>query len=150
MKPKTTLSVLLSLFLLTNCNSKTNQPKETSLWNDTVTQIQTQDKIVADNGDTTVYQNPHIHPQTEDLTIYFKQNNKFKNWDKNDKKNVRIYGIVEKNGKFSVETIKGDAPQELIDEAVRLVKGIKINPAKDEYGNTVRSNWFFGVDFPPE
>ena len=87
----------------------------------------------------------------KDAIKYFRNNNKYKNWDSNDKKKVLIMGIVEKDGRLSkISKIAGEEDEKLRQEAIRLVENAIITPAKNEEGYPVRSYWSVFVEFPPK
>lgn len=152
MKTKTILIVLANILILISCNKKTKQPKEEALWNNVASQSQPKEEKDIEyslSDDTTIYQNPFYAPELKDTENYFRNNNKYKNWDRNNKKNIRLYGIVEKDGTFVIEDIKGDTIKSLVEEAIRLTKEANIIPAKNEKNEIVRSYFFIGIDFPP-
>ncbi|MDR1980884.1 MAG: hypothetical protein LBQ39_04580, partial [Tannerellaceae bacterium] len=47
--------------------------------------------------DTTVYDVPDKPAQLLDAVAYFKKNNRYNDWDKNDRKRVTLQGVVEKD-----------------------------------------------------
>ena len=84
-----------------------------------------------------------------DPTNYFRQNNKFKDWDKNNSKLVVLQGVVEKNGTISdVKILRPSNITELDDEALRLIKSAKYAPGKNSNGEDVRSKITIPVQFP--
>jgi TonB family protein len=112
-------------------------------------------------ADTTVY-NGEVDSTAELIDVnYLRNNNKFKDWDKNKKTHVTIQGVVEKNGTITNVKIlrssnglitnsgmvRSSEDKQLDDEALRLVKSAKYRPAtlKNE---DVRSLFTTVVDFP--
>jgi TonB family protein len=99
--------------------------------------------------DTTVYKMPAFSAELPDAVAYFRQNNKFKDWDKNDKKIVFIQGVVEKNGTITNVMVKrSSGVTKLDEESLRLIKSVKYSPGKDANGQDVRSIISIVVPFP--
>jgi len=100
-------------------------------------------------GDTTIYDLPTNTAELVDAITYFRQNNKFKDWDKNDSKLVVLQGVVEKDGTInSVKIMRSSNEKELDDEALRLIKSAKYSPRKNSTGEDVRSKLTIVVEFP--
>jgi TonB family protein len=102
--------------------------------------------------DTTVYDGPMLESTAElpDAAAYFIKNNKYKDWDKNDKKRVVIKGIVEKDGTITNVSIASSSKVDKLDqEALRLIKSAKYIPGRAK-GKIVRSKYTNFVFFPPE
>jgi len=100
-------------------------------------------------NDTTVYEAPSITAELPDAVEFFRQNNKFKDWDKNNSKVVVLQGIVETNGAISgVRILRPSNITELDDEALRLIQSAKYTPGKNEKGENVRSKFTIPVSFP--
>jgi TonB family protein len=69
-----------------------------------------------------------------DAVAYFRQNNRFKDWDKNDKKQIFLQGVVEKDGTVTnVRILRSSKIPKLDEEALRLVKSAKYCPGKADY-----------------
>lgn len=150
MNTKTILITIAGILFFISCNNKTKQPKEEALWNEPVTETPVTEKAIVVE-DTTIHEWPATTAHLDNAIEYFRQNNKFKDWDKNDKRTVFIRGVVEKNGKFStVIKISGDENEELRKEAIRLVKAATISPAENEKGEPIRSYWANVIEFPPK
>ena len=155
MKSKTISLAFAGLFLLANCTNKAKQPKEETLWDTPVTQTEQAEAVVSENNtvktDTTIYEWPATTAHLDNAHGYFRQNNKFKDWDKNDKRQVYVRCVVETNGKISsIVKISGDKNEKLRNEAVRLVKEATLSPAENEAGIPIRSYWTNIIDFPPK
>ena len=100
-------------------------------------------------NDTTIYEAPSPTAELPDAMTYFRQNNKFKDWDKNNSKVVILQGIVEKNGTISdVRILRPSNVKELDDEALRLIQSAKYTPGKNPQGEDVRSKFTIPVYFP--
>ncbi|MDR2497338.1 MAG: energy transducer TonB [Tannerellaceae bacterium] len=104
--------------------------------------------IFAADDDTTVYAVPDQTALLPDAIQYFRQNNRFKDWDKNDDKAVLLQGIVEKDGTITgVKIIRSSKTKKLDDEALRLIKTARYLPGAVK-GKTVRSKFSINVHFP--
>ena len=100
-------------------------------------------------SDTTIYGIPSTTAELIDAITYFRQNNKFKDWDKSNSKVVILQGVVEKEGTISGARILRPANvKELDDEALRLIKSAKYTPGKNAKGEDVRSKFTIPVYFP--
>lgn len=76
-----------------------------------------EDTIYTDISD--IYSTPYI----EDPKAYFRENNKYKDWNKKDKRKVLVSFVSEKDGSTSHVQIKKSSDIEKLDnEALRLVK----------------------------
>ncbi|GHV53726.1 hypothetical protein FACS1894181_17640 [Bacteroidia bacterium] len=86
------------------------------------------------------------------LLTWFKENNKYKNWDKNDPKRVSIGFIVEKSGETSRIRVQNSSGNEALDEeAIRLVKEIKYIPGTNLQGKPIRcGEMMIMIEFPPK
>lgn len=102
--------------------------------------------------DTTIYDGLNVNTaELQDAIEYFRQNNRFKDWDKNDKRVVILRGIVEKDGTISNVGIgKSSNVKKLDDEALRLIKSAKYTPASTGDGQIVRSKFAIVVPFPAQ
>ena len=102
------------------------------------------------NADTTIYDPSEYTADLVDRINYLRQNNKFKDWDKNNPQKVYLQGVVEIDGSFNnVRIILSSNIKELDDEALRLIKSAKYTPGKDKMGKDVRSIYSIEVYFPP-
>lgn len=160
MKTKTILFALASLIFLTNCANKTKQPKEESLWDETIHQkeiakvkpndtLSDDDKLYGwdDVMNGKLKETPIMNGVPKE---YFRKNNKYKDWDANNPKQVLLEYIVEKNGTASnVEVKKSSGIKKLDDEALRLIKEAKYLPGTNQKGELVRcGNTVITVYFP--
>lgn len=113
--------------------------------------------------DTTIYNTPPTTALLENASAYFRTNNKYKDWNKNDERKILLKAIIEKDGtptnlhivggwnNKSDERIEGTCGnKELDEEALRLIRNAKISPATNESEEAVRSNWIILVHFPPK
>lgn len=91
-------------------------------------------------------------PVLEDALEYFRTHNRYKDWDINNKKNVLIGCIVEKDGSTSDVTVKrSSGVDELDQEAIRLIRDTKqISPGTDRKNQPLRMNYIIFVYFPPQ
>jgi len=92
-------------------------------------------------------------PYKEEALEYFRTNNRYKDWDANDRKEVRTKSIVEKNGTTSnVRILKSSGIDSLDQEAIRLITIMTgIDPARNLNKQPVRSDDFvISVFFPPK
>lgn len=95
----------------------------------------------------------HYTSYIENPKAYFRLNNKYKDWDKNDERKVVIGFVSEKDGSTShVNIKKGCGIEKLDNEALRLVKEMKYDePAVDIEGNPIRAGGMaILVFFPPQ
>ena len=100
-------------------------------------------------SDTTIYDAPEPTAELPDANAYFRQNNKFKDWDKSNSKVVILQGVVEKNGTISgVRILRPSNVKQLDDEALRLIQSAKYKPGKNSKGEDVRSKFTIPVYFP--
>lgn len=107
---------------------------------------------VTQDNDTIIYEVPVVPAALENAVAYFRTNNKYKNWNKDDKKLVILKCIAEKDGSISsVRVLRdGSGNSNLDNEAIRLIKQAKLTPARDAKDVAVRSLWTTVVRFPPE
>lgn len=154
-KMKTTILLTLTgLFLLVSCAGENKKNNEKMFQNETTLQTQSQNEAIAENivdEDTTIYDMPATGAVMQNAVNYLRENNKFKDWNKNDIQKVFVRGVVEKDGKLStIVKVGGTENEELKKEAVRLLKGATITPATNEKRQPVRSYWTNVVEFPPK
>jgi len=127
--------------------------KKESLSDDPKTEVVAQENPDLENiadSDTTIYESASTTARMEDAINYLRHNNRYKDWDKEDKRTVFVRGVVEKDGKLShIIKISGDENEKLREEAVRLLRAAEITPAKNERGENIRSYWVNVVEFPP-
>lgn len=172
---KNTIIFLMCLLLFVNCTNKTKQPKEEALWENPAKQTENIDTKTNDekrilsetkavqktieNEDTTVYGFKDLKDKIKETPImkgdpktYFRENNKFKDWNINDKKEVGLEYIVEKNGSTSnIMVIKSSGNTNLDNEAVRLIKEAVHLPGTNYKGEPIRcGNTMINVYFPPK
>lgn len=94
---------------------------------------------------------PAFSAVMQNAVSYLRENNKFKDWDKNNVQKVFVKGVVEKDGKLStILKVGGSENEELKKEAIRLLKEATISPATNEKGQPVRCYWTNMVEFPPK
>jgi TonB family protein len=100
---------------------------------------------ISEKEDTLIYyfsdqKKIHNTPYFENYTEYCRDNNKYKNWDKNDKRETIVGFVVEKDGTTSyVKVIKSSGIEMLDNEAIRLAKQMKHSkPGTDLKGNPIR------------
>ena len=154
-KMKTTILLTLTgLFLLASCAGENKKNNEKMFQNETTLQTQSQNEAIAENivdEDTTIYDMPTTGAVMQNAVNYLRENNKFKDWNKNDIQKVFVRGVVEKDGKLStIVKVGGTENEELKKEAFRLLKGATITPATNEKRQPVRSYWTNVVEFPPK
>lgn len=164
MNTKSILIALSSLLLFVSCTGKTKQPKEETLWDDsaivnnsahaTKAEI-TEKKDTVDNDRIYYFEDLQEIKETPRLAgpkEYFRKNNKFKDWDANDPKQVFLEYIVEKNGTASnVEIKESSGIKKLDDEALRLIKEAEYLPGTNHKGEPIRcGNMMNHVFFPPK
>ncbi|GEM_PF-2921880 len=153
------LQSLTVFFVLCACNNKspnidkselvaelkTEKPEKEITPQSDITENTEQDTIVTDMfvvGTTPVLKG------TKD---YLKQNNKYKDWDKNDSKKVFVGYVVERNGKASNVYVKISSENDELDkEAIRLVEEGEFTVGTDTNGKEIRTgNMMIVIDFPP-
>lgn len=105
-----------------------------------------------ESNDTIIYEVPVVPAALENAVDYFRANNKYKNWNKGDKKLVILKCIAEKDGSISsVRVLRdGSGNSDLDNEAIRLIKQARLSPAKNEKNEVIRSFWTIVVHFPAE
>lgn len=88
----------------------------------------------------------------ETPTQYFRNNNRYKDWNINDKKEVVLEYIVEKDGTASnIKIRKSSNNTDLDEEAIRLIKEAKHLPGTNLQGEYIRcGNTIITVFFPPK
>ena len=159
-----TIIALASLFILASCTHKTNQPKEEALWDETNSKVEHASTTISENtvleGDTTIYGWKELMEgkikETPILGVnpkeYFRENNKFKDWDATNPKQVFLEYVVEKDGTASNIKIKeSSGNSELDNEAVRLIKEAAHLPGTNHKGEPIRcGNSMIYVYFPPK
>ena len=91
-------------------------------------------------------------PYLDNALEYFIANNKYKDWDPNNKKEVWLGFVVEKNGKASdIKVVKSCGIEELDKEAVRLIKEARHVPGTNNNGEPIRVGDMANViNFPPK
>lgn len=111
----------------------------------------------ADNDDDKIYGFDELKsikntPQLENYKQYFRTNNKYNTWDSDNKKEVLVGYIVEKNGKPSGVFVKTSCGiQELDDEAVRLINEAHFLPGINFKDEPIRcGDMMIPVHFPPQ
>lgn len=104
------------------------------------------------DNDTTIYEAPATTAILENAIDYFRANNKYKNWDKENKKTLLVKCIAEKDGSTSnVRLLRGGSGIiDLDNEAIRLIEQSKLTPARNEDNEIVRSSWVIAIHFPTE
>jgi len=161
MKKLTSLFFFLPLFLI-SCNG--NNSKQTLSSEITSDSLKTENKEAGDSAilensqktesdcDTTVYDMPATTARLEEPIKYFRTNNKFKNWDKRDKKRIPVKCIAEKDGSTSnIRILQGGSGNLKLDkEAVRLIKLAKLTPARNEKNEIIRSYFTINIHFPAQ
>lgn len=142
---KTPLFLFL-VCIITGCN----QQKPQTLEEEKPVELVASEVIIKE--DTTVYDIPYNTAHLDDAIAYFRKNNKYKDWDKNDKKKIVVRAIIEKDSTASnIQIMSKDSEHpELKDEAIRLIQDAKILPALNENGEVVRSKWVIIINFPPQ
>lgn len=142
---KIPLLLLLLLCLTIGCNQRKPQTlEEKNPWEEPAQQV-----IVED---TTVYDMPYKTAMIDDAYNYFKKNNRYKDWDINNRQTILVRAIIEKDSTASdIRTVSRNVEYpELKDEAMRLIQETKIAPALNENGEVVRSKFIFVMHFPPK
>lgn len=100
---------------------------------------------ISEKEDTMIYyfsdqKKIHNTPYFENYTEYCRVNNKYKDWDKSDKRETIVGFVVEKDGTTSyVKVMKSSGIEMLDNEAIRLAKQMKHGkPGTDLKGNPIR------------
>lgn len=111
----------------------------------------------SDSSNDRIYYFKDLHEMKEtpilnDANQYFRNNNRYKDWDINDKREVVLEYIVEKDGTTSNIIIKKSSNNEDLDkEAVRLIKKAKHLPGTNLKGEYIRcGNTIITIYFPPK
>ena len=104
---------------------------------------------ITTDSDTMIYEMPAVTAALENALDYFRANNRYKDWDKEDKTRVVIRCIAEKDGSISnLRIVESSGNTDLDNEAIRLIKQAKLNPAKNENNEIIRSDFVIGINFP--
>ena len=105
-------------------------------------------KVEEEVDDTELYSTP----QFPNYQAYFRENNKYKDWPKDDQKMVLVGAVIEVDGTpTDVQVKKSSEVDELDQEAVRLIKNITFVPGKNKDGKPLRvPNFIITVFFPPK
>lgn len=140
-----------------NCSNTTKQSLQKEEKAETETNTTGKLTNTTTQEDTTIYyldsRNVHNTPYMANPKKYFRDNNKYKDWDKNDKKHVLISFVSEKDGSTSHVKVKKSCGIEKLDnEALRLIENLKYEePAIDIKGTPVRAgDMIILVYFPPQ
>lgn len=161
MKKSTSLFFILLLFLISCNGNNSKQTLPTKNKSDSLKAENrvTYDSVILNNSqktksdcDTTVYDMPATTARLEEPDKYFRTNNKFKNWDKRDKRRIPVKCIAEKDGSTSnIRILQGGSGNIKLDkEAVRLIKQAKLTPARNEKNEIIRSYFVILIHFPSE
>jgi len=87
----------------------------------------------------------------KDAINYFRENNKYKDWDSSDRREVIIKAIIEKDGTASnVIVQKSSGNGDLDNEAIRLIKDATYLIATNLSGKPIRIDYTNIVYFPPK
>ena len=94
---------------------------------------------------------PYTTATLKDWKNYFRQNNQYKDWPKDDEKKTMILAVIEADGTATdVKVARSSGIDKLDKEAIRLIENAEIEPATNEEGNPIRmKNWIIPVYFPP-
>lgn len=105
-------------------------------------------------NDTILFSNEIFNtPYIKDVKSYFRQNNHYKDWAKEDKKEVVInYSTLKDGTNINVRVRKSSGIQKLDNEAILLIQNMKYDePAIDfEYNPINVENMAILVYFPPQ
>lgn len=151
MQTKSILTIM-SIILASAWVSCSGNSKNVQTLDDEVT-VEKEDQLVEPLAeDTTIHAMPYYTAHLEDAIAYFRANNKYKDWDKNDERRAFVKCIIEKDGTPTQIEIGGEGTgkPELDEEAIRLIKEGTISPALNEQGKPVRSKFIIAVLFPPK
>ena len=89
-------------------------------------------------------------PQLIEHYRYFKENNKYKDWDPTDKKVVKLIFVSEKDGTAADIKIRENCDNtDLDNEAIRLIKEAKYIPGTNLKDEPIRIEMSITVYFPP-
>lgn len=138
-------------YLIVACSNtnKAGIPEDTS----SSEKMEAEENFISKTGeDTTVHKIPYYTAELDDAIEYFRKNNRYKDWPKNDPKTVIIKCIAEKDSTISDIRIfrNGSGSKDLDEEAKRLIRNTKISPAMNEYKKAIRSEFMILVNFPPK
>ena len=94
---------------------------------------------------------PYTTATLKDWENYFRQNNQYKDWPKDDEKRAMILAVIEADGTATdVKVARSSGIDKLDKEAIRLIENAEIEPATNEAGKPIRmKNWIIPVYFPP-
>jgi TonB family protein len=161
---------MICLFSLYSCGGSGKQEKENApstvevitnidtakVANDSILSEKTEQKA-ENKDDDKIYYFKDLSEISEGADLlnwkeYFRENNRFKDWDSKDEKRVLVKSVIEKNGKASnIEIAESSGNEELDNEAIRLVQEATFSTGKNLKGQPVRSGDFIvQVFFPPK
>lgn len=128
------LLLMLSSFFFISCN-RGNSKQVLGVENIPETLTVTEGKDLKEN-DTIVYadeKDVFNTPYIKNVKEYFRKNNRYKDWDKNDKREVVVnFSTLKDGSNINVKIRKSSGVQKLDDEAVRLIQKMKYEePAID-------------------
>lgn len=147
------LLVLLSSTIMIGCN---NSQKQVLKIEDVQSQQVVSKPSTISLPEDTIYtdiRDVHNTAYLKDPKAYFRAHNKYAHWDKNDKRQVIVGFVTEKDGSTSHVEIKKSCDVDKLDkEALRLVKELRHDePAKDINGNPIRvGNMVILIFFPAQ
>lgn len=145
------LSVAIVLLSCSTANKQTLPDEDEKVAETSVeAQNKTDTKI---QEDTTIYYDVFSTLDIADPLKYFRENNKYTDWNKADEKRVLVEFVSEKDGTTSQVKVRRTCGVDKLDnEALRLVEKLKYEePAKDANGRPIRGgNMVIFVFFPPK
>jgi len=150
MKKKKALLMLTAIcYLIIGC-SNSNKSGLTDNTSFELVKIDTEPAI--SELDTTIYESPYYTAEIEDAVKYFRENNKYKDWPKNNAKTIIVQCIAEKDSTSTrIKVLKTESGNKDLDnEAIRLIKDAKISPAGNGQQEPIRSLFTIAVHFPPK
>ena len=145
-----TIMLLIFCSLVAGCSQA--QPKQETIEETPIAEsLPTEQQADVVPEDTTVVYNAYLDNWEE----YFRENNKYKDWDKSKAVKIPVKAIIEKDGTASnlciPDRFKDVGTEELRKEAIRLVQYAKMVPATNGERKPVKeSNWLIMVEFPPK
>ncbi|WP_029905076.1 energy transducer TonB [Prevotella sp. 10(H)] len=131
-----------------------NKPVKQTLEADNTQELKAEAVNIQPQEDTTIVTDIALvqsTPYLDKALQYLKKHNKYRDWDANNKKQVMVGFVGEKDGTTSYANIKKSCGvKELDEEALRIVRELKYDePGTDPDGNPIRvGNMVIMIDFP--
>ena len=178
MRTKTFTTLIIAALLLCSCGGGNRQ--QTTSENETTTvetveivpfdkveyfsthEVENENAVVAESAENVVIvsDDERIITDIHEIAVtasldnyleYFRQNNRFSDWDANDARQVLIRAVINRDGTSSyVGVMSSSGIEKLDNEAIRLIQEGSFTPGRNAEGEIIRMGGFgIPVFFPP-